>query len=152
MKHVIRSIAAAVVAAIATGGIAVAPAGAHGYRVGTITIGHFWATPAKAGTGATGVYGILYNTGKAPDRLVGATTPVAGQVRFRAKTPDGFKWLDGIPLAPGRPMAIAAWRQHLWLTGLKRPLAAGTSFPLTLSFRRAGRITIRIVVGREGRH
>ncbi len=153
MRRWLRWIVPTVVAVVATAGIAVAPADAHGYRLGDISIGHFWSLPTKAGDSEAGVFGILLNNGKVADRLIGATTSVAARVRFRTKVSGGdAKWPDGLAVEPGRPAVLAPWRTHLWLTGLKHPLKAGTSFPLTLTFKRAGPITIQIVVGRQGMH
>jgi copper(I)-binding protein len=147
-----RRAGAALVVGLMAIGAAASPAAAHGYRLGAITIGHFRAGPVKPGATAIGVYGPLLNNGKTADVLVAATTPIAAKTRFRIKKGGPARWLDSVAVPAGSPVILARWRQHLWLTGLKRPLEAGTSFPLTLVFRHAGRITIQVVVGREGTH
>lgn len=43
-------------------------------------------------------------------------------------------------------IALAAWRQHLWLVGLKHPLKAGERFGMTLEFEKAGPADIEVFV------
>src|SRR3546814_14598495 len=57
-------------------------AGAHSYKLGDLMIGHAWAPPSDGGEAA--VCMPILNNGETPDRLVGAASPVAAQVRFRA--------------------------------------------------------------------
>jgi copper(I)-binding protein len=124
---------------------------AHSYTLGKIAIGHVWAPPA-AGTGASAgapVYGPLLNRGDAPARLVGASTPLAERVRFRVVDQDGrVRWPKAIELPPGKPIALASWRAHLWLVGLRQPLHEGDSFDLTLDFADAGKIAVKVMVER----
>ena len=60
----------------------VRPAWSHSYKLGAIAIGHAWALPSD-GTD-TEVCFPLSNTGKEPDELVEATSPIASKVEFRA--------------------------------------------------------------------
>src|SRR3546814_17048494 len=91
----------------------------------------------------------ILNNGETPDRLVVAASPVAAQVRFRAAKDGETRWPEAIPLAPGKPFALAEWREHIWLTGLKRPLKPGDRFPLTLTFAKAGKLDIEVMeIGR----
>lgn len=132
------------------GGLAVAaapsPAAAHGYRLGPLSIGHLWAPPPGPGDDGVPVYGAILNTGDRPARLVAVQTPAADRARFRLLRDGEPTWSDAIAFPPGRPLAMAAWRQHLWLSGLRRPLAAGDSFELTLDFGPLGRQTVSVVV------
>src|SRR3546814_11109635 len=94
----------------------------------------------------------ILNNGETPDRLVVAASPVAAQVRFRAAKDGETRWPEAIPLAPGKPFALAEWREHIWLTGLKRPLKPGDRFPLTLTFAKAGKLDIEVMVEESGGH
>lgn len=123
---------------------AIGPALAHSYKQGDIAIGHAWAPPTDDDAGA--VYLPLLNRGEAPDGLVGASTPIARAVRIRIEKDGEVRWPDAVTLAPGKPIALAAWRQHLWLMGLKRPLKAGERFAMTLEFEKAGPIEIEVFV------
>jgi len=61
-------------------------------------------------------------------------------------------WPDSIPLPPGRPLGLAPWRVHLWLTGLRRPLKDGDRFDVTLTFAHAGKHTVQVLVERTAGH
>lgn len=131
-------------------GLGATAAAAHSYKIGDIAIGHAWAPPTTDTEAA--VYMPLLNQGAEADRLVGASSPVAAEVRFR-KTKDGeTEWLDAIDLPPGKPVSLAEWREHLWLVGLKRPLQAGDWFDLTLDFANAGTVDIRVLVEQSSGH
>lgn len=125
---------------------------AHSYKLGDIAVGHVWAPPPEEGAGGLPVYGPILNRGGAPVRLVGASTPVAEQVRFRIEKEGEEHWREAIAFAPGKPFALAPWREHIWLSGLNRPLKDGDSFDLTLDFGDAGRLSVKVVVEKASGH
>jgi len=128
------------------------PAAAHSYKIGEIAVGHVWAPPVGQDAEGVPVYGPLLNRGKTSDSLVGASSPIAARVRFRVSKDGKTSWPDSIPLPPGRPLGLAPWRVHLWLTGLKRPLADGDRFDVTLTFAHAGKHTVQVLVERTAGH
>lgn len=125
---------------------------AHGYTFGAIAVGHVWAPPAAQDAAGVAVYGPLLNRGNARDSLVGASTPIAEAVRFRIAKDGKTRWPAAIALEPGKPLALAPWRVHLWLTGLKRSLQQGDSFDLTLTFADNGSHTVNVIVERAAGH
>jgi copper(I)-binding protein len=135
-------------AAIALAGLLAASgpgvASAHGYQLGDVAIGHIWAPPTFEE--GDGVYVAIMNQGAQPERLIGASSAIADAVRLRAVADGQTRWLEAIDIAPGKVVALAPWRAHLWLTGLKRPLAEGDSFEMTLDFEHAGAVTVTVVV------
>ncbi|WP_158091210.1 copper chaperone PCu(A)C [Thalassospira mesophila] len=154
-----KSVAVALLGVVISGGFGAAvvtmtpgAAQAHSYVLGKIMIGHFWAPPADQDAKGAAIYGPLLNGGKDPVTLVGATSPIADQVRFRVEKDGVESWVNSITLTPNKPMGLAAWREHIWLSGLKEPLRAGGSFDLDLDFGKAGHKTIQIVVEDEGGH
>jgi hypothetical protein len=76
------------------------------------------------------------------DRLVGASTPVAGKTDLMTMvTGNGamsMKYVDGIDLPAGRPVTLDPAGLHVWLENLEEPLRAKRSFPLLLRFEKAG--------------
>lgn len=125
---------------------------AHSYKLGDIAIGHIWAPPPEEGAESVPVYGPILNRGDATARLVGVSAPVAEGARFRTEKAGEVRWPDAIDLEPGKPLALAPWRAHVWLSGLARPLEEGDSFPLTLSFEQAGALEIEVVVEPRAGH
>ena len=128
-------------------------AAAHGVRVGDISIEHPFATPSLPGTSNGAAYFIaLENSGSAADRLLRATTPVAARVELHTMKVDAqgvmrMREIDGIALAPNAKIQMRPGSgMHLMLIGLKGPLKAGTSFPMTLEFERTGKIEVSVNV------
>ncbi len=139
----VRAGAAILVAAMMIS--AAAPAAfAHGYKLGTIEIGHFWAPPS-AEAGAS-VYGPLLQSGAAPDRLIAASSPLGDAVVLEDEHGVARDWGDGLELKPGEPLSLASFGDHLQVTGLKHPVKEGETFPLTLKFKEAGSIKIVVIV------
>lgn len=142
----IALIGISVAAALATSAVA------HSYKFGAIAVGHIWAPPAAADATGEPVYGPLLNRGPDADSLVGASSPVAANVRFRVAKDGDTTWPESVTLPPGRPLGLAPWRVHLWLDGLKRPLRAGDRFDLTLTFAHAGTHTVQVLVESASGH
>ncbi len=124
-------------------------ASAHSYKIGKIAIGHFWAPPTAPGASGAAVYGPLFNRGTEAAQLIGASSPLADRVRFRIDAGGRTEWPETVQLVPGKPLAMAPWRVHLWLERLHTPLAAGTHIPLTLDFGGIGQKTIEVIVERS---
>ncbi|MDB5410001.1 MAG: hypothetical protein JWL84_4913 [Rhodospirillales bacterium] len=119
-----------------------------------ITLGDAWAraTPGKAPNGAA--YLTVTNSGTAPDRLVGASSPVAAKTELHEdKEENGIMKMRPVPalaIPPGQSVTFKPGAYHLMLTGLKEPLKQGTSFPVTLTFEKAGAKQVQVAVGRPG--
>jgi len=130
-----------------------ASASAHDYRVGDLVIDHPYALPSLEGS-ANGVMHIrtLKNTGSQPDRLLGASTPVASSVEIHHMEQDAnnvmrMRAVPELALPAGGEVSLkhgGAW--HVMLLGLKQPLKAGERFSLTLKFAKAGEKEIRVWV------
>jgi len=111
----------------------------------SILVDHPWAraTPAGAKTGAA--YMTLINNGSAGDRLLGATTPVADKIQFHSVTEDNgvsrMREMHDVAVAPGARVAFSPGGMHVMLVGLKQPLKEGQTFPLSLTFEKAGKWT-----------
>lgn len=131
--------------------IAVASAGqAHQYKLGPIEIDNPWsrATVSAAPNGV--VYVTIKNTGTAPDRLMDVSSPVADQAQIHEMKVENDvmqMWLVGhLDLPAGRTTALAPDSVHIMLLGLKKPLAVSDTFPLSLTFEKAGSITVDVMV------
>ena len=111
------------------------------YSLGAIAITHPWVPPAV--TGAAALFVGLVNNGARRERLIAASTPVAGTVIFRANDGTPLEYYD---LWPKRPVELAPGRRYIALRDLKGPLALDGTFPVTLRFAAAGEITITAVV------
>jgi periplasmic copper chaperone A len=110
---------------------------------------------ARATTGTTGAaYLAITNKGAGPDRLVALKTPVAEKAELHeSKVENGVMTMRPIgPLAieRGQSETLKPGGKHVMLMGLKQPLKEGDSFPLTLSFEKAGDVTVAVHVAGPG--
>jgi hypothetical protein len=130
-----------------------APSSAHDFKLGPLRIDHPYATPTPTGATNSAAYlrGIR-NTGDQPDRLIGASTPVARTVEIHRSAIDAqnvmrMRAIEGIDLPPmGEVQVRHGGDHHLMLIDLKRPLNEGDRFPLTLRFQKAGEREVTVWV------
>src|SRR5690349_20044250 len=115
---------------------------------GGVRIDRVWSRTTPSGAKAAAVYMTL--TSSAPDRLVGASTPVAASATTHSSASEGgvmrMRAVDAIPLDPDKPVELAPGGLHVMLEGLKQPLKEGHSFPLTLRFEHAGEKRVDVKV------
>lgn len=108
------------------------------------------ATPAKVG----GVFMTLQNAGGHADRLLKAESPVADSVELHTHVKDGdamrMRPVDDIPVPAGGTTKLEPGGYHIMLIGLKQPLKEGEHVPMTLTFEKAGRISLEIPVHKAG--
>lgn len=123
---------------------------AHSYTAGDLAIGHPWAraTPGPVKTGAA--YLSLQNNGKTADTLNGVDGEVADRIEIHNHINENgvmkMRRVDSVDVNPGQRVALQPGSYHIMLIGLKKPLAAGQSFPLTLHFQRAGDVKVDVKV------
>jgi periplasmic copper chaperone A len=119
-----------------------------------ISVTDVWAraTPPGAKTGAA--YATVTNTGTTPDRLVSVSTPAAGMAQLHTTINDNgvmkMRPVAGIDLKPGASVTLKPGGYHMMLMDLKAPLKEGDSFPLTLTFAKAGKVATVVKVEKVG--
>jgi copper(I)-binding protein len=83
-------------------------------------------------------YFVITSQASGPLRLVGAASPAFGGVMVhRSVEKDGMarmEHVDGVDLAPGKPVAFAPGGYHLMLMNRTRDLHTGEEVPVTLQF------------------
>lgn len=98
-----------------------------------------WARASVQGQRSSGAFMTLVSS--EPVTLVRIATPVAGVAEVHEMKMEGdvmrMRAMEALPLAPGKPLALQPGGYHLMLQELKAPLRAGTTIPLTLTFRTA---------------
>ncbi len=136
-------LAAALVVAVA------ATAAAKDLTQGAISVEDPWAR-ATVGAGAGAAFFAIKNTGSADDQLVGAAAPVAKLAELHTHIKEGdvmrMRQIEEIDVPAGGTTTLQPGGLHVMLMGLKAPLTAGSSFPLTLSFAKAGDVTVEVEV------
>jgi copper(I)-binding protein len=118
--------------------------------VGQIDVDNPWALATKGFDLTNGAaYMRLTDHGTQPDQLVSASTPVARKVQLHVFNVEngvyGMHPVSAIQISPGTaPTVLDPGGAHVMLEGLTQPLKAGDSFPLTLSFEKAGKLRVEV--------
>lgn len=120
---------------------------AHDFKVGDLRIDHPYATPTAPGQRSGAVYfRSIRNTGALPDRLLSATSPVAGRVEIQRTEPGHgdvmqMRAVPSLTIPAGATVPLrhnSPDGYHLMLLDLPLPLEDGDRFTVTLTFERAG--------------
>jgi periplasmic copper chaperone A len=127
---------------------------AQAVTAGAINVSQPRARATVAGQMAGGGFLTLANVGGTPDRLVAARSDAAASVELHTMSMEGdvmrMRQIDGVDLPAGKTVELKPGGMHLMLMGLKAPLKAGDSFPLTLRFEKAGELTVQVRVEAAG--
>ena len=141
-----------VLAALIAAPMAVAPASAHDYVIGDLTIDHPWARPTVTNRQPGAAYFTIRNDGDTDQRLIEAR-PIdfaqfaelhthindGGVMRMRALA-------DGIVIPAGETVSFAPGGLHVMLYELASPLTEGSPVHLTLVFEELGEIDVILAV------
>ena len=115
-----------------------------------ITVSRAWARPTIGASATTAGYVTLRNSGSKPDRLVAAQSELASAIEIHMHVMDGdiarMRRVDDVAIAPGQSAEFNPGGLHLMVLGLKRPLKAGETLPLKLTFQTAGVLAVNAVV------
>ena len=123
------------------------PAGVY---AGDITIDVPFAR-ASAGSVKTGAaFMVVKNSGATDDALVGAKSPVAARAELHTHIQDGdvmrMRQVSSIDVPAGGTVSLQPGGLHIMLIDLKEPLRPGETFPLTLTFAKAGTVAVYVPV------
>jgi copper(I)-binding protein len=112
-----------------------------------------WARATAPGVDVGAVY-MTIEGGAGSDRLLAGSTTRAAMVHLHAvEEQDGIakmRPIEAVDVPAGQRVELAPKGTHVMLMGLDKPLAAGESFPLTLSFEKAGELTVTVAVRAAG--
>jgi copper(I)-binding protein len=126
-------------------------ANAKDYKAGALEIDSPWSRAIPKGASVAAGYMTIKNTGSTADRLVGASTPVAGKVEIHEMTmDDGVMKMrpvaGGIEIAPGATVELKPNAFHLMIMNVKRPIEKGMPFAASLTFEKAGTVDVEFTV------
>lgn len=123
-------------------------------RVGDLSIERAWARATIPSAKTAAVYLTVRNAGDRPDRIVSLETAVAGHAMPHETKQEGDVARMVESDGPGIPAAgvldMKPGGTHVMLMDLKGGLTPGQSFALTVTFERAGPVTVPVAVGRAG--
>jgi periplasmic copper chaperone A len=108
---------------------------------------------SMGGVGTSGaVFFVIENHQTSDDRLIGVASDVAQKVELHTHKEDAngvmqmLHMAEGLVIAAEADHALVRGGDHVMLMGLTRALADGDVFTLTLTFERAGEVTIEVPV------
>jgi copper(I)-binding protein len=120
----------------------------------TVRIEEPFARPVIQAGGVGAVYLDLVNGTGADDRLVSASSPIAGDVETHESVQEGdiAKMVarpEGFVVPAGGTVSLKPGGKHLMLFDVRQPVKAGEAIPLQLRFEKAGIVEVQVPVRAE---
>lgn len=141
-------------AALAAGVALSLSAHAAEYKKGDLVIADPWARASAMMAGNGVVFMTIANRGAGPDRLTKAAANVSEVVELHTHQMENgvmrMRQVPGIDVEPGGQAVLKPGGLHVMLINLKTPLVAGQTFPVTLTFEKAGDVTVDAIVAAPG--
>jgi copper(I)-binding protein len=126
---------------------------AHEYEVGQLHIDHPWSRAMPPVAPSAAAYFVVHNKGSEADRLLGASTPVAGKAELHEHVhQDGvmkMQQVQDVAIPAGGEVKFEPMGYHVMLFNLKQQARDGERFPLTLTFEKAGSVEVEVAVQQE---
>lgn len=124
---------------------------AHEFKVGDLEIEHPWSRATPAGAKVAGGYFTIVNKGSTPDRLLSISSDVSEKAELHQMgVKDGVMTMrpvdGGLEIPAGGKVALAPGGYHLMFIGLKRQPKQGEKFAATLTFEKAGMVSVEFAV------
>ena len=128
---------------------------AHEFKVGDIEIGHPWSRATPAGAKVAGGYFTIINKGSAPDRLLSISSDISEKAELHEMgVKDGVMTMrpvvGGLEIPAGGKVVLGPGSYHVMFMDLKQPPKQGEMFAATLTFEKAGTVTIKFAVQAMG--
>jgi copper(I)-binding protein len=118
----------------------------------TVKVEGAWARPTVQGQAAGGGF-LKIKGGAAGDRLVAGSATVSNAVELHTMSMDGdvmrMRQVPAIDVPAGGTVELKPGGLHVMFMGLKQPLKAGDTFPLTLRFEKAGDVKVDVKVSAQ---
>jgi copper(I)-binding protein len=131
-------------------GLAVSAASAQS---GGVTVENPFARPSAGPAGASAAYMTIRNSGPT-DRLVAASSPAARAAELHTHIREGdvmrMRKIEVIEIPERGAATLEPGGLHVMLIGPVQPLKPGDSFALTLTFEKAGAMTVQVPVRQIG--
>lgn len=119
-------------------------------QVGDLRVDQAWSRATIGAERPAVVYVRITNTGGTDDALVGLSSPVAGMpMLHETVVTDGTASMPhvmSIPVPGGQTVELAPGGYHGMLMDLTTALKEGESFDMTLTFEKAGQVTVPVEV------
>ena len=116
-----------------------------------IDVDDVWARETVTGMSMGGVFMEIENDGSQEDILIGGSSPVSHKIEVHTHVNDNGvmrmrEVKGGLVLPKDKKVELKPGGYHIMLMGLRKPLNAGDTFPLTLKFKHAPAKTVTVKV------
>lgn len=116
---------------------------AHGFKVGSLEIGHPWTRATPKGAEVAGGFLKITNNGTEDDRLLSISVEGLARVEIHEmKTENGVMSMrplkDGLLIPAGATVELKPGSFHVMMFGLTQPFVEGTMVKGKITFEKAG--------------
>lgn len=126
---------------------------AHEFTAGNLQIDHAWAREMPEVAPTSAAYFVIHNKGAEADNLVAVSTPLAGKADLHEHVQNGevmkMQHVDKVLVPAHDEVAFDPSGYHVMLMQLQRQPKAGERFPMTLTFEKAGKVEVQVVVYKD---
>jgi copper(I)-binding protein len=109
-----------------------------------------WIRATPPGAKIAAGYITIRNKGSQPDRLVGASSPMAAKVQTHVTVKDGevlrMREVKGYEIPAKGTFELKPGGAHLMLVDIKQALKEGDKVPVTLKFEKSRDVTVEFLV------
>ena len=109
-----------------------------------------WSRATTPGAKIAAGYMVIRNKSSAPDRLIGASSPLAARVETHVTMKDGeilrMRPVKGYDVPAQGSFELKPGGAHLMFVDIKRPFKEGEKIPATLRFAKAGEVKVEFQV------
>jgi periplasmic copper chaperone A len=120
------------------------------FQAGPIEVGDVRSAPTPPVASVGSVYLWITNHGSKADRLIAVESPAAASVEIHLSSlKQGVMQMREVEILEcpaGATVKVEPGALHIMLLGLKQPLVAASTFPLSLKFRDAGMLVVQVSV------
>ena len=135
--------------------LSIASSEAHEIKFGNLVIHHPWSRQAPAAADVAAGFMTITNNSKEDDRLVKVTSEISTTVQIHDMKMVGDvmkmeELPDGVIIPAGATVKLKPRALHIMFMGLKRQVVEGEEFSGSLTFEKAGTVTIDYEVAAPG--
>ncbi len=124
---------------------------AHEFKLGELEIKHPWSKATLPGQKVAAGYFVIVNHGSTPDRLVSVTAELAGKAEIHEMSVKDDVMImrpveGGLEIPANSEVKLEPKAFHIMFMDLNSAPQEGVKFPGTLTFEKAGTVTVEYAV------
>jgi len=127
---------------------------AQAVKVDAVSISDAYTRATVSGQKVAGGFLKIQNKGNAPDQLISASSPSAGDVQLHEMAMEGnvmkMRQVKDIVVPANGSVELKPGGYHLMFLDLKGPFVAGETVPVKLKFSKAGDVEVKLPVNAAG--